>query len=64
MNVVAMVLSLGVYVAIPSIAKLIAEGTGFGIGNLGVCFVTAVICLVVLKVFKAWGKPTYHLKEK
>lgn len=64
MNVVAMVLSLGVYVAVPSIAKFIAEGAGFGVGNLGVCIVTVIICLVVLKIFKAWGKPTYHLKEK
>lgn len=63
MNVVAMVLSLGVYVAVPSMAKFIADGASYA-SSMGICIVTAIICLVVLKVVKAWGKPTYHLKGK
>lgn len=64
MNVVAMVLSLGVYVAVPAMAKTIAEGAGIITGGIITCLVTAAVCLIVLKVVKAWGKQTYSFHKK
>lgn len=64
MNVVAMVLSLGVYVAIPAMAKTIGAGIGTITGSIVTCLITAVICLVTLKVVHAWGKQTYSFRKQ
>lgn len=63
MNVVAMLLSTGVYLAIPALAQVIATGSGsFGFW-IGVCIITAVVCLIVMKVCRVWGKPTWSFRK-
>lgn len=59
MNVVAMLFATGVYVAIPALAQIAAGGAGSLGLWIGVCIVTAVGCLIVMKVFRVWGKRTW-----
>lgn len=62
MNLVAMALSTVLYVAIPSMAQLLANGGSINSGLI-VCLITALVCLVIMKVFRVWGKPTFKIKE-
>lgn len=64
MNVVAMVLSAGVYIAIPALAQVVASGTGSFWFWIGVCIVTAIGCLVLMKICRVWGKPTWRFSKK
>lgn len=62
MNVTAAFFSLGVYTAIPLIAAANA-GQGDVFTGVGICLITAIGCLLILKIFKVWGKKTYDLKK-
>ena len=63
MNVVAMATSAGVYIAIPAIAQIVASGVGSILLWVGVCIVTAIGCLVLMKIFRVWGKPTWRFRK-
>ena len=62
MNVCAIPLASIVYVAIPSMAQLIAEGSSAMIPVVA-CLATLVACFVLLKIFRVWGKPTFRLRK-
>lgn len=62
MNVCAIPLASIVYVAIPSMAQLIANGSSAMV-PIAICFATLLACLVLLKVFRVWGKPTFKLRK-
>lgn len=55
-----MIASTPVYIIILALASG-TIGTMPAIGGLAIC---CIIYLVILKVTKTWGKPTYHWKEK
>lgn len=62
MNLPAALFSLGIYSAIPMMgAALLGQGS-LGTG-LAICLVTALGCLIVLKVFNVWSKKTYDFKK-
>lgn len=62
MNVCAIPLASIMYVTIPSMAQLIANDSSILIPII-ICLATLVSCLVLLKVFRVWGKPTFRLKK-